>query len=39
MASKAIVGQKVGMTQVWSDDNRAIPVIMVRVAPVRVVQV
>ena len=39
MASKAIVGQKVGMTQVWSDDNRAIPVTMVRVAPVRVVQV
>ena len=39
MASKAIVGEKVGMTQVWDDQNRAIPVTMVRVTPCRVVQV
>ena len=39
MATKAIVGEKVGMTQIWDDQNRAIPVTMVRVAPVRVVQV
>ena len=39
MATKAIVGEKVGMTQVWDDQNRLIPVTMVRVAPVRVVQV
>jgi len=39
MASKAIVGEKVGMTQIWDDQNRAIPVTVVRVAPVRVVQV
>ena len=39
MATKAIVGEKVGMTQVWDDQNRAIPVTLVRVAPVRVVQV
>jgi len=39
MARKAIVGEKVGMTQVWDDQNRAIPVTMVKVAPVRVVQV
>ena len=39
MASKAIVGEKVGMTQVWSDGDRAIPVTVVRVPPVRVVQV
>jgi large subunit ribosomal protein L3 len=39
MASKAIVGEKVGMTQVWDDQNRAIPVTLVRVAPCRVVQV
>ena len=26
MASKAIVGEKVGMTQVWDDDNRVVPV-------------
>ena len=39
MASKAIVGEKVGMTQIWDDQNRAIPVTVLRVAPVRVVQV
>jgi large subunit ribosomal protein L3 len=39
MTSKAIVGEKVGMTQVWDDQNRAIPVTLVRVAPCRVVQV
>jgi large subunit ribosomal protein L3 len=39
MASKAIVGEKVGMTQVWGDDNRVVPVTMVKVAPLRVVQV
>ncbi len=39
MAKKAIVGEKVGMTQVWDDQNRAIPVTLVRVAPCRVVQV
>jgi large subunit ribosomal protein L3 len=38
MASRAIVGTKVGMTQVWDDQNRAIPVTVVRVAPLRVVQ-
>ena len=38
-ATKAIVGEKVGMTQVWDDQNRAIPVTLVRVAPCRVVQV
>jgi large subunit ribosomal protein L3 len=39
MASKAIVGEKVGMTQVWDEQHRAIPVTVVRVAPCRVVQV
>jgi len=39
MASKAIVGEKVGMTQVWDDQNRAIPVTVVRVTPARIVQV
>ncbi|HZU72234.1 MAG TPA: 50S ribosomal protein L3 [Acidimicrobiales bacterium] len=39
MASKAIVGEKLGMTQIWDDQNRAIPVTVVRVSPVRVVQV
>ena len=39
MATKAIVGEKVGMTQVWDDQQRAIPVTVVRVSPARVVQV
>ena len=39
MATKAIVGEKVGMTQVWDDQNRAIPVTVLKVAPVRVVRV
>jgi len=36
--SKAIVGEKVGMTQIWDSDNRAIAVTVVKVTPVRVVQ-
>jgi large subunit ribosomal protein L3 len=39
MATKAIVGEKVGMTQVWGDDNRIIPVTVLKVAPARIVQV
>lgn len=39
MASKAIVGEKVGMTQVWDEDNRVVPVTVLRVTPCRVVQV
>jgi large subunit ribosomal protein L3 len=39
MASKAIVGEKVGMTQIWDERNRAVPVTLVKVAPIRVVQV
>ena len=39
MATKAIVGTKIGMTQVWDDDNRVIGVTVLRVSPCRVVQV
>jgi large subunit ribosomal protein L3 len=39
MATKAIVGEKVGMTQVWDEQNRLVPVTVVKVRPVRVVQV
>jgi large subunit ribosomal protein L3 len=39
MAQKAIVGQKVGMTQIWDDENRVVPVTVVKVAPCRVVQI
>ena len=39
MTTKAIVGTKVGMTQVWDDSNRVIGVTVLRVSPCRVVQV
>ncbi|MDA8343284.1 MAG: 50S ribosomal protein L3 [Actinomycetota bacterium] len=39
VATRAIVGEKVGMTQVWDDQNRAVPVTVLRVSPARVVQV
>ena len=39
MATKAIVGEKVGMTQIWDAQHRAVPVTVVKVSPVRVVQV
>jgi large subunit ribosomal protein L3 len=39
MAIKAIVGEKVGMTQVWDEAQHVVPVTMVKVAPVRVVAV
>jgi large subunit ribosomal protein L3 len=39
VATKAIVGEKVGMTQVWDDQNKAVPVTVVKVSPARVVQV
>jgi large subunit ribosomal protein L3 len=39
MTSKAIVAQKVGMTQIWDEDNRVVPVTVLRVPPCRVVQI
>jgi large subunit ribosomal protein L3 len=39
VATKAIVGEKVGMTQIWDEEHRAVPVTVLKVAPVRVVQV
>ena len=39
MRNKAVVGKKVGMTQVWDDDNRVVPVTVLEVSPCRVVQV
>ncbi len=39
MATKAIVGEKIGMTQVWGEGNRIVPVTVLKVAPARVVQV
>ena len=39
MARTSIVGEKVGMTQLWDDQNNVIPVTVVKVSPARVVQV
>jgi large subunit ribosomal protein L3 len=39
MANKAVVGEKVGMTQVWDDENRIVPVTVLKVTPLRVIQV
>jgi large subunit ribosomal protein L3 len=39
MASKAIVGRKVGMTQIWDEQNRVVPVTVVQIDPCRIVQV
>ncbi len=39
MATKAIVGEKLGMTQVWDEDSRVVSVTVLRVPPCRVVQV
>ena len=39
MATRAIVGEKVGMTQVWDDDNRVVPVTVLKVSAARIVQV
>jgi large subunit ribosomal protein L3 len=36
---RSIVGEKVGMTQIWDENQRAVAVTVVRVTPVRVVQV
>src|SRR4051812_37495529 len=39
MANKALVGEKVGMTQMWDDTNQVVPVTVLRIQPLRVVQV
>ena len=38
MASKGILGRKVGMTQVWDAENRVVPVTVIQAGPCRVVQ-
>ena len=38
MAQQAIVGEKVGMTQTWVDD-KVVPVTVLRVEPMRIVQI
>ena len=38
MASKGILGRKLGMTQVWDEENRVIPVTVIQAGPCRVAQ-
>jgi large subunit ribosomal protein L3 len=38
MASKGILGRKLGMTQVWDAENRVVPVTVIQAGPCRVVQ-
>ena len=35
----ALVGEKLGMTQVWDESNQIVPVTVLRVSPARVVQI
>lgn len=39
MSRRGILGQKLGMTQVWDAHNRAVPVTVIQAGPCRVVQV
>jgi large subunit ribosomal protein L3 len=39
MGTKGILGEKLGMTQVFTDEGRAIPVTVIKAGPCRVVQV
>src|SRR2546422_2396776 len=39
MATKGILGEKLGMTQVWDENNRVVPVTVVKAGPCVVTQV
>ena len=39
MNRRGILGQKVGMTQVWDEQNRAVPVTVIQAGPCQVVQI
>jgi large subunit ribosomal protein L3 len=38
MAAKGILGRKLGMTQIWDDQNRVVPVTVIEAGPCRVTQ-
>ena len=38
MAAKGILGRKLGMTQIWDEENRVVPVTVIEAGPCRVVQ-
>lgn len=39
VVAKAIVGEKLGMTQIWDDDDRVVPVTVLKVQSCRIVQI
>ena len=39
MAAKGILGTKLGMTQIFTDDSRAVPVTVIQAGPCLVTQV
>ena len=39
MANKGILGRKLGMTQVFDEENRIVPVTVIEAGPCRVVQI
>ena len=39
MTAKAIVGKKIGMTQIWDEQNRVIPVTVLKIEDITIVQV
>jgi large subunit ribosomal protein L3 len=39
MAQIALIGEKLGMTQVWDSQNKVVPVTVLRVNPARIVQI
>jgi large subunit ribosomal protein L3 len=39
VATKGILGEKIGMTQIFTDDGRAVPVTVIKAGPCKVVQV
>ena len=38
MSAKGILGRKLGMTQIWDDQHRVVPVTVIEAGPCRVVQ-
>src|SRR3954467_11873675 len=38
MAAKGILGRKLGMTQIWDEQHRIVPVTVIQAGPCRVVQ-
>ncbi len=39
MSAKGILGRKLGMTQIWDDENRVVPVTVIEAGPCKVTAV